>query len=112
MSTATHVMEASWGAGEAHVYRCEPPMPIHDFDAEDHDIVDCSSESGCPTTEYVWVSAANVMYSGPETYIFACDHEGRVTNWGELPGSFKGDLDHERALTGAGYTVSHDEQEN
>jgi len=53
--------------------------------------------------EYVVVSAASVMYSGPETYVFKSDAEGEVLNWGELGGSFQGDLDHERALAEAGY---------
>lgn len=55
--------------------------------------------------EYVIVSANNVMYSGPETYIFAADSGGQVTDWLELDGSFKGDLDHVQALENAGYGV-------
>ena len=113
--TAIHVMEASWGNGEAHVYQCVPPMRVHDYVEADHDREDCTGESPCTVTHYVWVSAADVVYSGPETYIFACDREGRVTDWGELPGSIRGVLDHGEALRGAGYAVSHastTEQEN
>ena len=54
---------------------------------------------------YVWVSAANVLSSGPETYIFGCNAKGEVKEWGELEGSFRGALDHERALRNAGYEV-------
>ena len=45
------------------------------------------------------------LFSGPETYIFGADAEGNVLRWGELEGSFRGDIDHARALRGAGYTV-------
>lgn len=40
-----------------------------------------------------------------ETYIFACDEAGKITQWGELKGSFKGAKDHARALRNAGYEV-------
>ncbi|QOI66975.1 hypothetical protein SEA_GARDENSTATE_63 [Microbacterium phage GardenState] len=45
-------------------------------------------------------------YSGPETYIFPADEEGNVLDWMELPGSFQGDIDHERALRDAGFTIN------
>lgn len=54
--------------------------------------------------EFVVVSAV-VAYSGPETYIFPADESGKVTGWCELHGSFRGELDHESALEGAGYEV-------
>lgn len=52
---------------------------------------------------YVVVSAVIAMFSGPETYIFASNAEGKVNDWGELDGSFKGELNHEKALRMAGY---------
>lgn len=55
--------------------------------------------------EYVVVSASNVPFSGPETYIFAADEDGKIVRWTELDGSFRGELDHEKALRGAGYEV-------
>ena len=65
------------------------------------------------STGYVVVSAVAVPYGGgPETYIFACNAEGEIDDWGELPGSFKGDLDHEKALRGAGYTVEDEHDLN
>ena len=54
---------------------------------------------------FVVVSAANVLFSGPETYIFAANQKGTITNWSEMTGSFRGALDHERALRNAGYEV-------
>ena len=56
-------------------------------------------------TKYVLVSAVNVMFSGPETYIFPCDKEGNVLNWGELDGSMRRTLDHEKALRNMGYEL-------
>lgn len=106
MATATFVKQHN-GNGDGRVYRCDPPMPAHDWfggDA-DHNVEECSGAAPCESTEYVWVSAANVVYSGPETYIFACDEDGEVTDWSELPGSLRGDLNHEAALTGAGYEI-------
>ena len=54
---------------------------------------------------YVWVSGVFAPFSGPETYIFGCDEEGEEINFLELDGSFRGDVDLERALNGAGYEV-------
>ena len=51
---------------------------------------------------YVVTSAADV--AGPETYVFAADEHGVVTDWLELGGSFKGSFDHEKAI--AGYVTS------
>lgn len=57
---------------------------------------------GC---EFVRSSAADTIDHGPETYLFPCDNEGNVTDWGELEGSFVGDMNHESAIRGAGYVV-------
>lgn len=40
-----------------------------------------------------------------ETYIFGATEDGEVADWGELPGSLKGTLDHADALREAGYEV-------
>jgi hypothetical protein len=55
---------------------------------------------------YLIVSAVVVPYTGPETYIFPADEDGEITDWLELDGSFRGGLDHEAALVGAGYTLA------
>jgi hypothetical protein len=76
------------------IFKLDPPMINENWDGsivEEH--------------EYVLVSAANVMFSGPETYIFPANKEGEVIEWGELPGSFRGGLDMEEALNNAGYEV-------
>lgn len=48
------------------------------------------------------ITSAVVAYDtgAPETYVFASDPDGNVTNWMDLPGSFRGDFDHDRAITG------------
>lgn len=70
--------------GTAKIYRMEPP---HEG------------------SEYVAVSAACVPLSGEETYIFPCDENGSVTDWGELEGSEHGIYDCEQAIRNAGYEI-------
>ena len=62
-------------------------------------------DNGVESYEYVVVSAAIAPFSGPETYIFGADEEGNVVDWRELPGSYRGGLDIDAALTRAGYMV-------
>jgi hypothetical protein len=57
-------------------------------------------------TNHVLVSVVTVIFSGPETYIFACDEQGEVESWLELGGSTKGVLDHAEALRNAGYEIA------
>lgn len=78
---------------DARLYRVSPPVTF--INREDHE----------ETTEYVIVSAAMVPMVGPETYIFPADEAGQVLSWSQLDGSFRGGLDHERALRNAGYSV-------
>jgi hypothetical protein len=59
--------------------------------------------------EHVVVSAVEHYFGFTpiiETYIFPADEKGKVIGWGELPGSFQGDTNHEKALSRAGYEVS------
>jgi len=75
--------------GDARLYRMDPPYIGND---------------------YVVVSAVTVpntmtLSGGPETYIFKSDSHGLILNFSELPGSFRGDMDHKRALANAGYTI-------
>ena len=73
----------SW-SGDARLYRCD---------------------DGGPLPGYVVVSATVTPITGPETYIFAANGDGDITNWLELNGLFRGELDHEEALRLAGYEV-------
>lgn len=61
---------------------------------------------GSATSDYVVVSAVHMMCSDPETYIFPADETGEILNFLELPGSFRGEMNHEEALSRAGYKVS------
>jgi len=54
--------------------------------------------------KFVVASAANAMFSGPETYLFGANKNGVVQDWGELAGSSRGIYDHEAALSNAGYS--------
>ena len=87
---ATLIENLSGWRGEARLYRVDPPMTYEDG----------------RQTEYVIVSATTVLASGPETYIFPASREGGILDWLELPGSFRGAIDHARALEGAGYSIN------
>ena len=54
------------------------------------------------------MSGAYAPGSGPETYIFP-SNEVDVTDWNELTGSFRGGIDHAKALYGAGYETVIDD---
>lgn len=86
---ATLIENLTGWKGDARLYRVDPPIQFN----------------GDRKTKYVVVSAATVMFSGPETYIFPASREGKVLDWLELHGSFRGALDHTRALEGAGYSI-------
>lgn len=53
--------------------------------------------------EHVLVSADGLLVQVPETYIFP--KNGDVTSYLELPGSFRGAMDHSEALENAGYKI-------
>lgn len=82
------------GAVSKRHYRLIPPL-LH----EDH----YPREAEVSSVDYVVVSASN-RASVPETYIFEADVRGEIVSWSELPGSFRGGLDHDAALRRAGYT--------
>lgn len=72
------------GSAHARIYQTDPPLEGHEF---------------------VRVSKADVPYSGPETYVFACNAKGEVSRWLELQASRKGEYSHEEVLEEAGYEV-------
>lgn len=85
---ATHVRDlgVSRSGAKQALYKLDTPYKYDD-------------ESGAEC-DHVVVSAVFAMYSGPETYIFPADETGEVISWGELPGSYRGGLDHARAIRG------------
>lgn len=79
------------GQGEGEVWKANQPIPYRFYSGEGY-------EKDTGETQYIWVSAVNVPYSGPETYIFPCNEEGEILDWGELPGSFRGETNIPKAL--------------
>lgn len=57
----------------------------------------CASSNGV-VFEYIVTSAAHTSDHGDETYVFASDSDGEKLSYLELPGSFVGGLDHDKAL--------------
>lgn len=98
---ATFIESLSGFRGNVKLYRVQPSVT---YPAVNPDSGEWDYEGG--DTEYVAVSAVNVEYSGPETYIFPADEQGEILSWGELAGSYRGGLDHAKALRRAGYTVN------
>ena len=89
---ADFVKDLSGFTGHASLYRMVPPLKGYSRDDDDE----------APAHEYVVASAvANGWVH--ETYLLPADADGKVTDWGELPGSVKGTTDHHDALSGAGY---------
>ena len=87
MNKATYIRNLSNWNGIARLYKVEPPLMGEDF---------------------VIVSAVRPNSEEPETYIFGCDESDKYGNevvLAELPGSFRGALDHEEALRRAGYEI-------
>ena len=87
--TAKHIKDIkSDGPASQALYKLDPPL-------EDYD--------GKPR-EFVVVSAVTT-YSGPETYLFPANESGKIVDWGEMGGSYRGGLSHQQALENAGYTM-------
>ena len=86
---ATFIKQLQGFTGDARLYKLDTPLKT-DFSER---------------VEYVVVSATS-LYGTPETYIFSSDESGKILDWQELDGSFKGSFDHEKALRNAGYEVA------
>lgn len=57
-------------------------------------------------TRFVVTSAVQLPFGLPaETLVFAADSDGAITSFTDLEGSFRGGLDHERAIRGLGFEV-------
>lgn len=105
VKSARFLFSRTSGAGAAwRIYELTPPM-VRLVDAE---CPTCKHDTLAATADvtHVVVSANNVPFGGPETYIFPSDADGNVEDWLELPGSFKGGMDHAEALANAGYEVT------
>jgi hypothetical protein len=83
MKTAKFVRDLENWKSDARLYQLSPPLAGN---------------------EYAIVSAVCV-FGEPETYIFPADRNGKAIEMLELEGSYKGGLDHGKALENAGYRV-------
>ncbi|MGG5810883.1 hypothetical protein [Falsiroseomonas sp. CW058] len=84
LGVATHVADVPGYRGSASLYRLAPPLEGH---------------------EHVVVSAAVVLFVGPETVVVPADTSGCVLHATRLPGSTEGTLSHADALFMAGYRI-------
>jgi hypothetical protein len=106
MGTATLLKDnLKHSMGHAALYKLEPPLKHTKYDysgeTETESIVDIP---------LVRVSAVHLHFGGIETYIFAANESGDVTDWGELEGSRKGTLSHAVVLDNIGYTIVSEAQ--
>lgn len=96
--TAVQIAQGTSAAGARwKAYRLSPPL-----EGNEHVRVSAVDLSETP---FVSDIAVFLPGAGIETYIFPADERGEVTDWGELPGSYRGGLDHAKALAGAGYSI-------
>jgi hypothetical protein len=102
MQKATLVKSLDGFTGEASLYSLSPPLKYTEYDDNaDGDYVEVEKEA-----EYVIVSATVAMDGGPETYIFPSNDSGDVVSWLEIAGSYRGGLNHAKALSNAGYSLA------
>lgn len=81
---ATFIKQMQGFRGDARLYELNPPLE---------------------GATHVVVSAVSSFMMEPETYIFRSDTEGEIQDWLEMEGSFRGGMDHQKALHNAGYEV-------
>lgn len=84
---AKFVKDIGGFTGSAKLYRVSPPVTF-------------SNGTENRKTNYIVVSATVAMFSGPETYLFPADNNGKVLGWEELDGSYRGGMDHQMAIDG------------
>jgi len=102
-NVATFVKDVSEDfVGQAELFKVDPPIG---FD------MDYETNKNKKQTSYVIVFAA-MAFSPPETYIFPATPDGKIENWMELAGSFKGELDIKKALANADYTPVYPKERN
>ena len=94
MKTATFIKWLTDWRGHAALFKLSEPAQVDWYLEEDEE----------PTyTDYVVVSGVVAFLGEAETLIFPADKEGEVPSMTEMPGSFRGSIDHDKALEGLGY---------
>jgi hypothetical protein len=106
-------------AGRANLYELYPPLqipngnynPETDSENKEEKVIMHVIVSGIDKSTFLEfrerknipdILPSNFEYP-IETFIFESDSKGNVENWSELRGSFKGELNHIRALNNLGY---------
>lgn len=97
--TATLLRQLEPWLGDARLYR------LSDYAEYNRSDYTKQGNNKKGRTKYVVVSATTVSFFGPETYIFPSDAHGETLNMLEMAGSFRGGLDHTRALKSLGFSV-------
>jgi len=92
--TATFVRTIQGFRNRAELFRLSEPVTV-------------AKPGDTRTTLFVIVSAIawTADFRVPETFVFPADESGQVIDWDELPGSFRGACDIDRALRAAGFDV-------
>lgn len=93
MKTATFIRQCKNFRGDARLYKLSEPVMYAYYKYGD-----------LPKTNYIIISAVEVN-GIPETYIFPANEEGTIVAWDELEGSFRGELNHEKALKNLGFEL-------
>lgn len=96
MKTATFIRSVGGWNGDARLYRLSEAVECERRDAR--------GEFTESMTDYVIVSKTDNFVT--ETYIFPANEDGKPLSMLDLPGSMKGDVSHEDALSEAGFTVT------
>ena len=93
MKKAIFIKKLKGYRGDARLYKLSTPIKEDAYGDERN-------------ANYVVVSGVLAYDTGiEETYIFESDIEGNIKDYAELDGSFKGSIDHEKALNNAGYKL-------
>jgi hypothetical protein len=90
--TATFVRNLSGWKSDAQLWKLSEPVGYDE-------------DGGAKVADHVIVSAVEVMFSGPETYIFPATSDGDALDMLEMVGSLRGALDHEAAIARAGWEI-------
>ena len=92
---------AGW-RGNVQVYKLSEPVTVEHTLSEYND--ETNEYEGEREFDHLVISAAVVMITGPEVYIFPANAEsvaeGDALEFLELPGSLRGTLSHQEAISG------------
>jgi len=97
MKTAKFIKSLPDWSGNAALYELNAPIGQKRYN-DDGELIDLAHQ-------YVVVSEASDIISGPETYIFGATETGQVVNYAELGGSRRGSYTHEDVLRALGYEL-------